>query len=238
MMPNLSRTHKFFLGTCLIVFIGHTALELTGVIGGLKFFLGLKPSFDVTLIWSWITYPFVETQLLSLVFNGLAFWWIGSELESRWGQGIYLKFLFALHILTTLLAWGVLGLMANSGLSLGPLTLAGLAGIVMGLMVAYAQLYPDRQFLMLLMFPLKAKVFLAILVGMEIYFALVSRQFASLVHLIAMGISWLLMRYQTHLDWYFRPRANPLTQLRMQQKLRSSHLKIVKTDEDEPPRYH
>src|SRR5689334_23954134 len=42
------------------------------------------------MIFQLFTYPFVEVDILRVVFNCLVVWLIGAELEQKWGQKIYI----------------------------------------------------------------------------------------------------------------------------------------------------
>src|SRR5206468_11157547 len=56
--------------------------------------LGLRPSFVVRYFWIWqlATYVFLHGGVFHIVFNMLALWMFGSDLERRWGTPYFLKF--------------------------------------------------------------------------------------------------------------------------------------------------
>ena len=58
--------------------------------------LGLRPGMVVEhfKIWQLVTYMFLHTGLLHILFNMLALWMFGAELERIWGTRYFLKFYF------------------------------------------------------------------------------------------------------------------------------------------------
>ena len=57
---------------------------------------GLTPELVVERFWVWqlVTYPFLHADLLHLLFNMLALWMFGVDLERRWGQQAFLRYYF------------------------------------------------------------------------------------------------------------------------------------------------
>src|SRR3984957_11952298 len=46
------------------------------------------------MIWQLLSYSFLHLELLHLLFNALALWMFGSQLESDWGSKRFLEFYF------------------------------------------------------------------------------------------------------------------------------------------------
>src|SRR5438045_4998708 len=73
--------------------------------------LGLRPIFVVRYFWIWqlATYMFLHGGVFHIVFNMLALWMFGTELERVWGTRYFLKFYFVTGIgagaLTVLFAY-------------------------------------------------------------------------------------------------------------------------------------
>src|SRR5262245_5611088 len=61
---------------------------------------GLVPEYVVHRLWIWQlgTYMFLHGGLLHLLFNMLALWMFGTELERMWGTRYFLKFYFVTGI--------------------------------------------------------------------------------------------------------------------------------------------
>src|SRR5262249_31311168 len=58
--------------------------------------LGLIPVYVVRRLWLWQvgTYMFLHAGLFHILFNMLALWMFGTELERQWGTRFFLKFYF------------------------------------------------------------------------------------------------------------------------------------------------
>jgi membrane associated rhomboid family serine protease len=228
--PPLSKLNKIILMTTVACFLISSILNAIGA-SSLINFLGLSANgLFHGLVFQLLTYPFIETNLMSVLFNSLVVWFIGSELEAKWGVKIYIRFL--LMIVTVVgLIYSLINLIFFFGTPayFGPLH--GLSGINFALLIAYSLLYPDRQML-LIVFPVKARTFCWILAGIEAYMAILGNFRASWAHLLAMGLSFLIIHFQN----------NPLISkaLHTTWKRRSSgkkHLYVVKDEEQKPPKY-
>ncbi|MDH4062130.1 MAG: rhomboid family intramembrane serine protease [Aquincola sp.] len=90
--------------------------------------------------WQLVTYGLLHGNLAHLLFNMLGLWMFGSELERLWGRNRYLVFLLVSLVtagLTQLLVTGLLGSIAYT---------VGASGALYGLLLAYAFVFPRRQF--------------------------------------------------------------------------------------------
>lgn len=229
--PPLSKLNKIILITTGACFLVASILKAIGAFS-LVSILGLSAGGVFNgLIYQLITYPFVEVQLMSFLFNSLIVWFIGSDLERQWGMKIYLRFL-----LLTVVGVGVIYTLVNLIFFFGtPVyfsSLHGLSGINFALLIAYSMLYPDRQMAFMMIFPMKAKTFCWILVGIEAYMAIFTSFRSAWAHLLAMGISFIIIHFQN----------NPLIRkaLNTSWKRRPSskkHLYVVKDEDQKPPKY-
>lgn len=229
--PPLSKINKIILvaaGACFIVgsilkAIG--AFSLPGLLGlsGNGLFHGL--------IFQLLTYPLVELQLMSFIFNSLVVWFIGSELEYQWGAKVYLRFLL-LTVLGVGLAYTLISLIFFFGTPVYFSPLHGLSGINFALLIAYSLLYPDRQMAFMMVFPMRARTFCWILAGIEAYLALFSGATTAWAHLLAMGIAFLIIHFQN----------NPLIKKALHTSFKTrgkgkKHLYVVKDEDQKPPKY-
>lgn len=229
--PKLTKLNKMILiatGACFII---ASIMRAIGAYSLVKF-VGLSADgLFHGLIYQLVTYPFVETQLMSFLFNSLVVWFIGSELESQWGMKVYLRFLL-LTVIGVGLIYALVNLIFFFGTSFYFSHLHGLSGINFALLIAYSLLYPDRQMAFMMVFPMRAKTFCWILAGIEAYMAVFSSLSTSWAHLLAMGIAFVIIHFQ----------SNPLIKkaLHTSWKPRSGgkkHLHIVKDDDQKPPKY-
>lgn len=230
--PKLSPINKTILITTGACFLLSAILKAIGAFS-LVNILGLSGSGVLSgFIFQFLTYPFVETQFMGVLFNCLILWFIGSELETQWGPKIYLRFL-----LITVLSVGIIYAGVSFSLLYGTYAYSspihGLSGINFALLIAYSLLYPDRQMSFMMIFPMRARTFCWILVGIEVYMAVFTSIANSWAHLLAMGISYLIIRFQT------RPLVRSVLNATWPNKKKQGkkHLYVVKDDEQDPPKY-
>jgi len=160
-------------------------------------YLGLRPIFVLRSfgIWQPVTYMFLHGGVFHIVFNMLALWMFGTELEYRWGTRFFLKFYAVAGV-----GAGVLTVV----LSLLPFAPArqllysnviGASGAIYGLLLAYALYFPDRRVYMYFLFPIPVKVFVAILGGIAFLSSLGdSGGVASATHLSGLAIAYVYLK--------------------------------------------
>jgi membrane associated rhomboid family serine protease len=154
----LSTSLKLLIGANVAMFV------LTAFRPSLQNYLGLVPALVVRQFWLWqlATYMFLHGGLFHILFNMLALWMFGTELERIWGTRYFLKFYFltgigagALTVVFSLLPFGFSQQVQHS-------VIIGASGAIYGLLLAYALYFPDRPILMIV-FWVPAKVCVAIL---------------------------------------------------------------------------
>lgn len=230
--PKVSPVNKIILITTAVCFLLTAILKAVGAFS-LVSILGLSASGILSgLIFQFLTYPFIETQFMGILFNSLILWFIGSELESQWGTKVYVRFLLITVLSVGLIYTGV-SFAFLYGTYVYSAPIHGLSGINFALLIAYSLLFPDRQMSFMMIFPMRARTFCWILVGIEAYMAIFSSITNSWAHLLAMGVSYLIVRFQNKslvrnmLNATWAPKK----------KQRKNHLHVVKDDDKEPPKY-
>ncbi len=114
-------------------------------------------------VWQIVTYMFLHSGVLHLLFNMLTLWMFGMQLERDWGTRRFLKYYFYCGI-----AAGVCVLVVNILLGYwGTITL-GASGAIFGVLVAFGVMYPEQTVLMYFLFPIKAKYLVMIFVAVEL----------------------------------------------------------------------
>src|SRR5215510_8558083 len=88
----ISTTLKTLIGANVAMFFARLVLPE----GPMRQLLGLVPSFVLHRLWIWqlATYMFLHAGLFHILFNMLALWMFGAELERIWGTRYFLKFYF------------------------------------------------------------------------------------------------------------------------------------------------
>jgi membrane associated rhomboid family serine protease len=125
-----------------------------------RFYLGLIPKLVMHgMVWQLITYSFLHFTLLHFLFNALALWMFGSQLESDWGSKRFVEFYFSCTVAAALTTVAV-SYMHVPGLSPATTTI-GASGGIYGLLVAFGVLYGESEIMMFpLPFLIKAKYFI------------------------------------------------------------------------------
>lgn len=229
--PPLTKINKIILISAGVCFLLGAVLKAVGAFS-LIGLMGLSSSGLMSgMIFQLLTYPFIEVDLMGFIFNSLVVWFIGSELENQWGAKIYLRFLL-INILGVGFVYSLVNTLFFFGTHVYSLPLHGLSGMNFAMLAAYALLYPDRQMSLMMIFPMKARTFCWILAGIEAYMALFSSLASSWAHLLAMLISYLIIKFQT------RPLVRKALNASFESKKRSkSHLYVVKEDDQKPPKF-
>lgn len=136
--------------------------------------LGLVPALVVRDFWIWqvATYMFLHGGLLHILFNMLALWMFGTELERLWGTRYFLKFYFVtgigagvLTVLFSLLPFGFAQQLYQS-------VVIGASGAIYALLLAYALYFPDRPIYLYFVFPIPARIFVLIMGAIAFYSSL------------------------------------------------------------------
>ena len=187
----LSSALKALIGANVAVFLAGSVLEWSSITW-LPATLGLRPSAVAHLeIWRLGTYMFLHAGLFHLLFNMLALWMFGTELERIWGTPYFLKFYFVTGI-----GAGVLTVVASLVFSsLWYQTIIGASGAIYGLLLAYGPMFPDRPIYMYFVFPIPAKYFVMLMGAIEFYSTLNDNNgVASLTHLGGLVVAYLFLK--------------------------------------------
>ena len=127
--------------------------------------LGLRPDdvFGNFALWQPVTYMFLHGGIFHILFNMLALWMFGVELERMWGSRFFVKYYFVAGVgaAVTTLACSFLPFAFANQLYYS-LTI-GASGAVYGILLAYARYFPHRPIMLYFVFPIPAKYFVMII---------------------------------------------------------------------------
>lgn len=202
-MPPLSRLNTILLwvltGGLLLTFVGGDAVVRFFALwpfGGDDFQPG-----GTFLPWQLLTYVFVNqgeelgTSMFNLLFVGLALWTIGGLLEQVWGQTRYLNYLLACALGAGL---GQLAVMSFGLFGAGPGVATGPAGVVYGLLLGLAVVFPNMRVMLLIPpIPVRAQTLVIVLGAILLVFGYFDPSQRGLV-LGTLGgplAGWLMIRY-------------------------------------------
>ena len=140
--------------------------------GTVQDWLGMQPAAVVGKgqLWRLATYMFLHSRggVGHILFNMLALWMFGVELERMWGTRYFLKFYFfcgvCAALTTVVLSFVPLAIFASLYQSLT----IGASGAIFGVLLAYALYFPHRPILVMFVFPVPAKYFVMIMGGISL----------------------------------------------------------------------
>lgn len=138
----------------------------------LPLWLGMQPAAVVGSgqVWRLLTYMFLHSQTSfgHIIFNMLALWMFGVELERMWGTRFFVKYYFVSGVgaalTTTVLAFVPLAVFDPLYTSLT----VGASGAIYGVLLAYALYFPNRPIYIYFIFPIPAKYFVMIMGGISL----------------------------------------------------------------------
>jgi membrane associated rhomboid family serine protease len=163
---------------------------------------GLVPENVVRDHWLWqlVTYMFLHARTPThVLFNMLILWMFGVELERMWrakyGPTYFAKFYFVTGIGAGVISVLVALLPFQATQATYGSVIIGASGALYGLLFAYAYYYPERPILMFLLFPVPARIFVAILGGIAFVEAVeVNGGVAAITHLAGMLVGYLYLQ--------------------------------------------
>ena len=154
----------------------------------LTLWLGLVPALVVERWWIWqpFSYMFLHGGLFHLLFNMLALWMFGVDLERLWGTRFFVRFYFVAGIgaAITTLVMSLLPLGFSEALYVS--VTVGASGAIYGLLVAFAMMYPHRPIYLYMLFPIPARIFVLI-VGAISFLSSISETSGGVAHATHLG---------------------------------------------------
>jgi len=168
------------------------------------FGLEAVPSF---YLWQLFSYGFLHGGFTHLLFNMFALWMFGANVERVWGS-----YRFAVYYTVCVVGAGLVQLLVVSEAATGGAIYPtlGASGGVFGILLAFGMLFPNQVIMLIFPpIPMKAKYFVLIYGGIELYMGVSGSQagVAHFAHLGGMAFGFLLIQYWTR-GWPFqRPRG-------------------------------
>ena len=146
---------KMLIITSVVVFLVNL------IVPALTIRLGLVPAavFGSLAIWQPVTYLFLHGDVMHILFNMLALWMFGTELERTWGTRFFIKYYF----ITGIGAAATTLLMATVSDAVYYSVTVGASGAIYGLLLAYGLYFPNRPIFLYFIFPIPAKYFVMII---------------------------------------------------------------------------
>jgi membrane associated rhomboid family serine protease len=162
-IPGFPKGVKWLLISNVVIFVLTFFAERVGLSGPL-IFLKLIPVAVVKdfFVWQLATYAFLHGGFGHIIWNMLALWMFGADIERVWGTRRFVQFYFFCAV-----GAGICVVIANYALPLpwgNPNSATiGSSGAIFGILLVYAMLFPDREILWGFLIPIKVKYFVLII---------------------------------------------------------------------------
>jgi membrane associated rhomboid family serine protease len=187
----ISNTSIWLLTDVFLVPFKLGDFRIGGADGIITYFLALWPFGANFWPWQLFSYMFLHDGFGHLLFNMLALWMFGMELENSWGSKRFLT-----YYLVCGLGAAVANLLVAPLLSQGGRTV-GASGGVFGVLVAFGMLFPERPIYIYFLLPIKAKFFVAGYIILELFYGVTgtSSGIAHFAHLggAAVGFMYVML---------------------------------------------
>ncbi len=146
-------------------------------------------------LWQLFTYQFLHGGIFHLLFNMLALWMFGCDLERRWGTKFFTKYYFL-----TVVGGGLLNAVLTPSQMIPSI---GASGGIYGILLAYGLTYPNRTVYFYFLFPIKMKHFVMIIGAIALYSSMTSSGsgIAHLAHLGGMVFGYAYLRWGNPFVW-------------------------------------
>jgi membrane associated rhomboid family serine protease len=166
----------------LMIIMGAVFLFQMLVGGWMEFYFALIPIlvWKKYFLWQLFTYIFLHGGFSHILFNLLALWWFGGELENYWGSK---KFL--IYFLFCGIGAGICTVLFTPDIyQRNPVI--GASGAIYGILLAFAWLFPNRPILIYFLFPIPAK-YMVIIFGLIEFLSSMGGSGGGIAHLTHLG---------------------------------------------------
>jgi len=163
-------------------------------------------------VWRLGPYMFLHGNMTHLLFNMLALWMFGVELEGMWGTRRFIQFYFLAGIGSALFSF----VMFTSNI-------IGASGAVLAILTVYAIYFPNRIVYLFFMFPVPVRVAVLLFGGISVLFAIQGGggNIAHITHLGGILVGFLYMKGYDKINYlieHFRDLARQRAQ-----RMRNEH---------------
>lgn len=171
-LPVTPMVKKIGIATLAVWVLGQLIGEKMAGLPVMEFF-ALTPSslFFEFYVWQVFSYMFLHSYgVFHILFNMLLLWWLGAELEQKWGAKFFLTYYLACGVGAAIIyavCMAVYALIAGSNPGL-TVPVVGASGAIYGLMMAYGMIFGERIIYFMMMFPMKAKHMVLLLAFIQI----------------------------------------------------------------------
>ncbi len=189
----------------LMIIMGIVFVLQMFVSGWFELYFGLVPVlvWKKYFLWQLVTYIFLHGGFSHILFNLLALWMFGSELENYWESKKFLFYFFFCGV-----GAGICTVIFSPYQFVPTI---GASGAIYGLLLAFGWLFPNRLIYIYFLFPIPAKYFV-IIFGLIEFFASMEGAGSGVAHLTHLGgllfglvyMAYPMVRQKIRRDYYKR----------------------------------
>jgi len=207
--PGITNGVRWLLIANVVCFI---IQQLIGIAFRSEVLFGLVPALVIIrgFVWQPVTYMFLHGGVFHLLWNMLALWVFGCDVERRWGTRRFVRF-YLFGGLSAAVCTLVVALI-NERIAVSPTI--GASGAVLGVLAAYAMMFPDNRitllFMLVLPITMKAKT---LAIGYTVITVLIilstpvgAGGVAHFAHLGGLAFGYLYVKYGNSLEMALRRR--------------------------------
>lgn len=201
MLPVSGPTVRAIIIATAVIFVIQYLLAAFKVVY-LPAYLGVKADHVFGRLWVWqiLTYVFLHSLASPwhLIFNMIALYWAGGELELMFGRRRFLVLYFGGGMI------GGLAYCFTQLLSPVKVPAIGASAAVMAVLVVFAIYFPNRQVLLFFLIPVKVKWLVALFVGIDLLYS-IGPDFTGVAHTAHLGgalFGFLFWRFYPVLQRY------------------------------------
>jgi membrane associated rhomboid family serine protease len=147
-------------------------------------------------VWQVVTYMFLHGGLFHILFNMLALWMFGTELERAWGTRFFLRYYFVTGIGAGLLTIALGFLPFDFATRIYYSVTIGASGAIFGLLLAYGLLFPDRPIYVYAIFPIPARYFVIIFGAIALFSSITDTGggTAHITHVAGLAVGYVYLK--------------------------------------------
>ena len=172
----------------------------------INIYLGLVPIlvWKKFFLWQLVTYIFLHGGISHLLFNLIALWMFGGELENFWGSWKFLRYFFFCGV-----GAGICTVVFSPDQFI---PVIGASGAIYGLLLAFGWLFPNRLIYIYFLFPIPARYFVILFGLLEFFYFSRGGTGGGIAHLthlggLLFGLSYMLypvLRQKIRREYYKR----------------------------------
>ncbi|GHU40526.1 glpG protein [Spirochaetia bacterium] len=183
-------SYTYFNAVIILIIINAIVFAGGRLIPTLTTYLSMNPILVVKygMVWQFFTYMFAHASYSHIIFNMLALFVFGNQLEHYIGSKEFLLY----YLLTGFLA-GVFSFVVFMLTGAFNVFLLGASGALFAVQLAYASFFPDSVLYIWGILPLRAPVMVLIFTAIELFSTIfqTGSGVAHLTHLAGFGFGWL-----------------------------------------------